>query len=109
MYLKYHYQPPGNGDQIGNQYNKSKFNHHFALSIVEQDDDELFNQALLPNTGLGHVAPKFECFIQHNVNLVPAFYSPIPYHNCQMLANLAACTKPKNFYLQHDTWFSSIL
>ncbi|KAL7578971.1 hypothetical protein ACA910_019018 [Epithemia clementina (nom. ined.)] len=101
-YLKYHYQPPGDGDQIGNQYDTSKFDHHFALYIVEQDDDELFNRALLTNAGLDHVAPETECVIQHDVDIVPAFYSPIPYHRCPMPVHLAARAEPKTFKPMHQ-------
>ncbi|KAL7565652.1 hypothetical protein ACA910_019006 [Epithemia clementina (nom. ined.)] len=101
-YLKYHFQPPGDGDQIGNEYDTSKFDHHFALYIVEQDDDELFNRALLTNAGLDHVAPETECVIQHDVDIVPAFYSPIPYHRCRMPVHLAARAETKDFKPRHQ-------
>ncbi|KAL7559519.1 hypothetical protein ACA910_010330 [Epithemia clementina (nom. ined.)] len=90
-YLEYHFQR-----------DKSKGNHTFALYIVEQADDDLFNRALLTNAALDHLSPETECVTQHDVDLIPAFFSGIPYHKCRRPMHLAARAEVKNFQPMHQ-------
>jgi hypothetical protein len=61
---------------------------HFALWIIEQDDDQLFNRAWLGNVGLTEIMqrqPDTHCVIFHDVDLVPNQTSHVPYTSCESL------------------------
>ncbi|KAL7574275.1 hypothetical protein ACA910_012523 [Epithemia clementina (nom. ined.)] len=70
--------------------------HVFTLYLMEQDDDELFNRAMLLNAGLDHVDPDTECVILHDVDVLPAVRHMgsgnrarrVPYHACRRPTHL---------------------
>ena len=95
-YLQHHYQEQALFKQQDEQQPQK---HSFAIYIVEQADHQLFNRALLTNVGLDHVSPETECITQHDVDLVPAFYSAVPYHKCTMPMHMARRAQSKDFKL----------
>ncbi|KAL7577078.1 hypothetical protein ACA910_006817 [Epithemia clementina (nom. ined.)] len=108
LYLKYHYQRDNGDDDHSKSIHHHQL-HTFALYIIEQADDELFNRALLMNVGLDHVALETECVIQHDVDLVPSFFAPVPYHNCTLPTHLAGRSQTYNFHLYYPSYLGAAL
>ncbi|KAL7572215.1 hypothetical protein ACA910_011746 [Epithemia clementina (nom. ined.)] len=108
-YLKYHYfRMEDDEDDDEDENSKNNHRHTFSLYIVEQDDDELFNRALLMNAALDHVSPETECVVQHDVDNVPSFFARIPYHNCTLPLHLAARRQDYNFGHLYDSYMGAV-
>jgi hypothetical protein len=65
-------------------------NDSFSLWIMEQDDADLFNRAFLTNVGLDLLDNGTECVILHDVDLVPGFFSFVPYNDCTRPTHLSS-------------------
>ena len=62
----------------------------FSLWIIEQDDNELFNRGFLTNVGLSHIDNHTECVILHDVDVVPGYFTTVPYNNCTRPTQLSS-------------------
>lgn len=69
-----------------NRYLQRNFlNDTFSLWVVEQDNSELFNRGWLANVGIKLVTElrkDTQCIIFHDVDLLPANQSLVPYNDC---------------------------
>mmetsp|Transcript_1401 Transcript_1401/g.2435 ORF Transcript_1401/g.2435 Transcript_1401/m.2435 type:complete len:392 (-) Transcript_1401:73-1248(-) len=70
------------------QHHYSHTNHTFSLYILEQDDEKPFQRSFLMNAGLDFIEHDAACVTMHDVDMVPIFYSAVPYHQCRLPTNL---------------------
>ena len=75
-------------------------NDTFSLWVIEQDNAELFNRGWLANVGIKLVSElekETQCIIFHDVDLLPANESLVPYNECDRPIQLGS-------ELEHWNW-----
>jgi len=92
---------------LQNQYQNQ--NHTFILYIVEQDDQEPFQRSFLLNAALDHVDHDVHCVTMHDVDLVPIFFSPVPYHVCERPTRLSNKLQTFDWGLPYDKSFGGVV
>jgi hypothetical protein len=91
------------------QHHYSQTNHTFTLYIIDQDDHEPFQRGFLMNAALDHVDHDVSCITMHDVDLVPIFFSPVPYHTCHRPIRLIQEMQTFDWKIPYDHYFGGIV
>ncbi|KAL3920283.1 MAG: hypothetical protein SGARI_006980 [Bacillariaceae sp.] len=90
-------------------YGEGGTNHTFKLYIVDQDDAEPFQRGFLMNAALDHLDMDVSCVSMHDVDLVPIFFSPVPYHECPRPTRLINKMQTYDWKIPYDHYFGGIV
>jgi N-terminal domain of galactosyltransferase/N-terminal region of glycosyl transferase group 7 len=91
------------------QHHYANTNHTFKLYIIDQDDNEPFQRGFLMNAALDHVDHDVSCITMHDVDLVPIFFSPVPYHTCNRPTRLINKMQTYDWKIPYDHYFGGIV
>ncbi|KAG7358503.1 glycosyl transferase group 7 protein [Nitzschia inconspicua] len=91
------------------QHHYDNTNHTFKLYILEQDDQEPFQRGFLMNAALDHLDHDVSCVTMHDVDLVPIFFSPVPYHTCDRPIRLINKMQTYDWKIPYDHYFGGIV
>ncbi|KAL3925139.1 MAG: hypothetical protein SGILL_000611 [Bacillariaceae sp.] len=91
------------------QHHYGATNHTFKLYIIDQDDDEPFQRGFLMNAALDHLDMDVSCVVMHDVDLVPIFFSPVPYHECYRPTRLINKMQTFDWKIPYDHFFGAIV
>jgi hypothetical protein len=94
---------------LQHHYGEGRTNHTFKLYIIDQDDAEPFQRGFLMNAALDHLDMDVSCVTMHDVDLVPIFFSPVPYHECPSPTRLVNKMQTYDWKIPYDHYFGGIV